>query len=563
MKLELFPCSGGMAEGFRRAGVVFDMAIDYDEDACNSYERNLGHRPIRMDVHDFARIVRDGWRPPGGIDLLVADPPCTPWSRAGKREGLSDDRDCLRVTAEIIALLRPRAYLIGNVPGLQDATQWHVVQQVIGGLREHGYCVLDYISLDAADYGVPQHRIRPFWFGHLDGPCIRWPEPTHGAPTTQVAIGGHDLLPWVTCRDALCKLPIGELGRPVRMRLREKGTDGRKNDGDRSRCSSPDAPAKTVVAKADRKGGQILIPGVPPPEETTAEPYVPNGGDGSVCSKPDAPARTIPAHEGIKGGGILIANEAHAPSVLDQPAKAVTGGRANRGVQGGRALLIQDDGHPTAKVGHSAPQVILEHPRHPISRMDEPAFVAKTNGGRAAGNGTMLKIPELVRDPNDTRKANFSTPDAPAMTLTRNTHSEGATLLVGAPDRAAGDGQGARIGDVDAPAPTVDAAGRGQHQVLEWPWDRPATTVCSRDTIPPPGHHPEAGSLLSLPNAVVLSEKAASILQGFPDHWVFSGRTKAARWGQIGMAMPPGLAEPVARSVVCQILATRVSGGGD
>jgi site-specific DNA-cytosine methylase len=37
ISIELFPCSGGLAEGFRRAGVTFDLAFDADADACDSY----------------------------------------------------------------------------------------------------------------------------------------------------------------------------------------------------------------------------------------------------------------------------------------------------------------------------------------------------------------------------------------------------------------------------------------------------------------------------------------------------------------------------------------------
>lgn len=32
MNIELFSCSGGMAEGFRRAGIEFDLVFDKDED---------------------------------------------------------------------------------------------------------------------------------------------------------------------------------------------------------------------------------------------------------------------------------------------------------------------------------------------------------------------------------------------------------------------------------------------------------------------------------------------------------------------------------------------------
>jgi DNA (cytosine-5)-methyltransferase 1 len=55
---------------------------------------------------------------------------------------------------------------------------------------------------------------------------------------------------------------------------------------------------------------------------------------------------------------------------------------------------------------------------------------------------------------------------------------------------------------------------------------------------------------MSSPNAIVLSERAAAILQGFPEDWLFAGATKKACWSQIGQAMPPPLAHAVARAVV-------------
>jgi site-specific DNA-cytosine methylase len=69
-----------------------------------------------------------------------------------------------------------------------------------------------------------------------------------------------------------------------------------------------------------------------------------------------------------------------------------------------------------------------------------------------------------------------------------------------------------------------------------------------RGGLAEPGHH--NGSNMSQPNAIKLSERAAAILQGFPEGWVFVGATKRSRWAQIGMAMPPPLAEAVGRSIV-------------
>lgn len=422
--IEIFSCSGGMAEGFRRAGITFDWVFDKDPNAVASYTKNLGHAPVMMDARDLLRMVRGGWSP-GPVNLLVADPPCTPWSRAGKRLGTDDERDMLEPTAELITLLRPAYYLIGNVPGLQDSTSWGTVQRVIGGLVRHGYCVADYAQLDAADYGVPQHRIRPFWFGHLSGRCIQWPVPTHADPRwLAMSLPLCPVKPWVTCREALERLDLAELGRHVRLKRR---------DPKHPPCA-PDAPATTV-----RSGGN----------------------------------------------------------------------------------------------GNAAPHVVLENRRHPPA---SPAAPAPTVGAKDRGQSTVL----LLDNPNQPA---FD-PDAPARTILAAWRGHGARLS-----------QANRIGSPDQPGATVTAqvsrVGTGEAHVLTWPWDRPSTTIQRDERIAPPGHHDEKwdGRLMSSPNAIVLSERAASIIQGFPDGWLFAGETKKTRWSQIGQAMPPPLAEAVARSV--------------
>jgi hypothetical protein len=95
--------------------------------------------------------------------------------------------------------------------------------------------------------------------------------------------------------------------------------------------------------------------------------------------------------------------------------------------------------------------------------------------------------------------------------------------------------------------------------------DAPATTVQAREdrvgsgSPAPPGYHDEDFAIMSLPDAIILSERAAAILQGFPPGWIFSGETKKARWAQLGQAMPPALAEAVARAVVEQDQLTRAA----
>lgn len=482
MKIELFPCSGGMAEGFRRAGITFDLAVDKDADACDSYEANLGHRPVQIDVRDLLRLVNllVGRQ---RIKLLVADPPCTPWSRAGKRLGVEDERDMLGITCELILTFRPQAYLIGNVPGLEDSTQWHHLQAALAPLARSGYCIKDFVTLDAADYGVPQHRVRPFWFGHLSGPCIQWPMPTHCDPAELLngSLGLHSLKRWVTCRDALGHLSLEQLGRACRLRKRlDAQQAGDPNKAPRHDNSRTDRPAHAIGAK-DRGQGTVLVL----TEDEGAHPQ----------PRPDEPAPTI------RGGGS----------------------------------------------GHSAPQVVLalEPGRgHFLASPDEPARTLKTNAGRVGDS--MLELPQRIELGNQPPLD----PDEPVRTITANGRGHQAMVRVG---------QGDRVGKVDAPSATQTAKasriGAGEAQVLEWPWSRPGMTVTAdpNGRMPPPGHH---DSGLSQPNAVVLSELAGTILQGFPESWVFAGKTKRSRWSMRGQAMPPPLAEAVARSVAEQMRRT-------
>lgn len=484
INLELFSCAGGMAEGFRRAGVQFDVAIDFAPDHCDSYEANLGHRPIAMDVRDTLRLVCAGHLR-FDVDLFVADPPCTPWSRAGKRLGTADERDMLEVTCDLIAALRPRRYLIGNVPGLDDMKNLAIVQRVIGGLSRYGYCTADFARLDAADYGVPQHRVRPFWFGHLEGPCVRWTVPTHCDPVglaTHALPGIAPLLPWVTCREALGHLEPDDLGRAVKMR--------RRGDHGHQKGSVVDRPARVVGTSNLSDGNNLAIP---------------SRHDVPVhTSEIDQPARSITTQCRAAGHATtIVLNERHAPAELDAPAPAPapTLGAKSRG-QGAQVLTME--------------------PHHPPSHADEPAMTIRAGSGGGTNRAMMLegesarrrKRPASSKGPQSSRTMS---PDAPSTTVQARTD---------------------RVGS--------------ESPVLDWPWTRPATSVTCRPGLPPPGYHDEDFAIMSLPDAVLLSERASAILQGFPESWRFCGDTKTARWSQIGQAMPPALAEAVAKAIVEQ-----------
>jgi site-specific DNA-cytosine methylase len=229
--LELFCGAGGLSEGFRRAGIAVEFALDADREACESYRANLGSRPLQLCIADLLRLVRGGWRPGPALDLVVADPPYAP---RALEEGMhsapqleADEaavevgaiRECFEQLAELIVQLQPRAYLLANLPS--RAGEPHpVMREVLERLHRAGYCVVDGAELDAADFGVPQRRRRRWAFGHRRGACVRWPLATHAdASELRDALPTVETRqPWRTCREALSHLALEQLGRPRRMR---------------------------------------------------------------------------------------------------------------------------------------------------------------------------------------------------------------------------------------------------------------------------------------------------------------------------------------------------------
>jgi DNA (cytosine-5)-methyltransferase 1 len=107
----------------------------------------------------------------GDLDLLAGCPPCEGFSalrtlNGGKR--IRDARnDLVFDFLRFVRVLRPRALMMENVPGLRKNKRFALFCKALRGL---GYS-LDHRVLNAADYGVPQRRRRLILlasrFGHV------------------------------------------------------------------------------------------------------------------------------------------------------------------------------------------------------------------------------------------------------------------------------------------------------------------------------------------------------------------------------------------------------------
>lgn len=196
--VDLFCGAGGFSLGFHRAGFRIAAAIDRDELAGETFRRNFTqlqpeHPPLVFSGEDgdLAGFAFDDIAPP---DVVIGGPPCQAYSRIGRgklaslsdRSFAQDPRNELyRAFVTAIATWRPLAVVMENVPGMLSVEGHNVAEQVAADLAGCGYTVR-YAMLNAAWYGVPQHRERLFFLGYREdlGIAPRFPEPERRPEST-------------------------------------------------------------------------------------------------------------------------------------------------------------------------------------------------------------------------------------------------------------------------------------------------------------------------------------------------------------------------------------------
>ena len=220
----LFAGAGLMDLGFELAGWECKWAVEWDKQACETWKHNRPGMENRIICGDVRKATPDQL---AEVDLIIGGPPCQGFSvanssRAHKNGNLSawrdDHRNLLyKEFLRLVTALKPKYFVMENVKPMfstgakETGEPGPIMLDVLDDFTAAGYRVAAQV-LDAADYGVPQHRKRVFVVGvKADLPDhILYPVQTHGEP-------GSGYLPWKTVREALAGLP--EPGREVRSRM--------------------------------------------------------------------------------------------------------------------------------------------------------------------------------------------------------------------------------------------------------------------------------------------------------------------------------------------------------
>ena len=173
--VSLFSGAGGLDLGFIMAGHTVLWANDLFADAVATYRQNIGNHIVQLPIQEVAsEDIPD-------CDIVIGGFPCQGFSVANTGRHEDDERNKLYL--EMIRVIRdkhPRFFLAENVKGILSIGGGQVFQNILSDFRSLGYRV-KYQLMNAADYGVPQKRMRVIIVGVREdlNADYDYPTPTH------------------------------------------------------------------------------------------------------------------------------------------------------------------------------------------------------------------------------------------------------------------------------------------------------------------------------------------------------------------------------------------------
>ena len=223
--ISLFSGGGGIDCGLTVAGFETAVSVDMDDACAQSLNSNRCGVVLSDDVSNIsvAKLLSAAGARSGDMDLLTAGPPCQPFSKSanwryGSPLGLDDPRaGTLGHMMRLVEGLLPKTILIENVPGFGGKGPRAGVQFLETKFaklnKKHGVSYrMSCAIVDAADYGVPQHRKRLIMVLDREGRSFEMPKQTHGSMP--------GLEPYARAWDAIGELDCAKLPPELKMRGR-------------------------------------------------------------------------------------------------------------------------------------------------------------------------------------------------------------------------------------------------------------------------------------------------------------------------------------------------------
>jgi DNA (cytosine-5)-methyltransferase 1 len=197
--IDLFCGAGGFSLGACQAGFRVIASVDIDEKLTSSYKNNFPG--AKLLIADIATLKIDSLLKAGNatavdVDGIIGGPPCQGFSTIGKRNAADPRNALLRHFFRIVVELRPKFFLMENVPGLIAGQAKDTFEKAASDLD--GYELIGPLCLDAHDLGAPTRRKRIVVLGY---------DPSRVETITEGDIKSLSCSEKLTVRDAIADLP--------------------------------------------------------------------------------------------------------------------------------------------------------------------------------------------------------------------------------------------------------------------------------------------------------------------------------------------------------------------
>ncbi|HMW89467.1 MAG TPA: DNA cytosine methyltransferase [Candidatus Obscuribacter sp.] len=188
--LEFFSGIGAFSQAVlkRKAEPALQVlkAFDQNEHANRVFSANYGHTPCSVNLDSIsAAQINKGLPLPA--DLWWMSPPCTPYSRRGKRKDMEDPRAVSFLhLLDLLPQFLPTFLFIENVEGLENT---RMEEHLLECLQKSRYC-FEKVALCPSQFGVPMLRPRLFYMAWLQPSCIKLP-PLQAVPECERKLSAY------------------------------------------------------------------------------------------------------------------------------------------------------------------------------------------------------------------------------------------------------------------------------------------------------------------------------------------------------------------------------------
>lgn len=295
--VSFFSGAGGLDIGFECAGFETLVDVEVNRMFCDTLRFNgaknvIGPPYYKGDISHYNEVI--GQLTSLGIPrdfpgVFHGGPPCQSFSVAAnqryakngtnfKRTGFNHERygNLLFCYINIIIYFRPEVFLIENVDGLLTIDGGEQVEKACAILSDAGYDVAPPRILNAADYGVPQNRLRTFIVGSRIG-TFQYPSPRSG----KVPSGTVFRRPLTHVSNHVTRKHSAEsIERYMKLGFGKRDKLGRVDRLD------PTVPSKTIIAGGTGGGGRSHL-----------HPFIPRTMSVRECAR----LQTFPDHYQFTG----------------------------------------------------------------------------------------------------------------------------------------------------------------------------------------------------------------------------------------------------------------------